>query len=140
MSAPAALMAWTGALGEVFDVLEAQRAAWNAGDLSAFMTGYEPLSPTFVTSKGVRRGYAQLAADYAARYADASAMGTLNFADLELRDIVPDLAALAIGRFILTPAKSAAGESAQEATGWFSLVLRRNAETGAWCIIHDHTS
>ena len=128
-------MAWTGALGEVFDVLEAQRAAWNAGDLSSFMTGYEPHTPTFVTPKGVRRGYAQLAADYQARYADRAAMGTLAFADLELRDIVPDLAVLAIGRFIVKPA----GESAQEATGWFTLVLRRN-ETGSWCIIHDHTS
>ena len=128
-------MAWTGALGEVFDVLEAQRAAWNAGDLNAFMTGYEPLSPTFITAKGVRRGYAQLAADYAARYTDSAAMGTLAFADLELRDLVPDLAVLAIGRFVLTPA----GEAAQEATGWFTLVLRRN-ETGSWCIIHDHTS
>ena len=142
-------MAWTGALAEVFAVLEAQRAAWNAGDLSTFMTGYEPHCPTFVSPKGVRRGYAQIAADYqeaaaararrtdgdGAEPAGGPALGTLSFSDLELRDIVPDLAALAIGRFHLVPAAAAS----EEATGWFSLVLRRN-ETGSWCIIHDHTS
>ena len=129
-------MSWSGALGEAHAVLEAQRQAWNAGNLAAFMTGYEQPGDdiTFVSPAGVRRGYAQLAADYAARYADKAAMGTLSFRDLELR-AVADTVVLAIGRFVLLPA----GEGAQEASGMFSLVLRR-AEAGPWRIVHDHTS
>ena len=128
-------MSWSGALGDAFAVLEAQRVAWNAGDLAAFMTGYEQPGAdiTFVSPAGVRRGYAQLAEDYAARYADRAAMGTLSFRDLELRAIA-DTVVLAIGRFALLPA----GEAAQEASGMFSLVLRRG--DAGWRIVHDHTS
>ena len=127
-------MAWSGALGEVHAVLEAQRVAWNAGDLAQFMQGYEQADDiTFVSPAGVRRGYAQLAADYATRYVDKAAMGALQFRDLELR-LVAKSVALAIGRFVLTPA----GEGAQQASGMFSLVLRRS-EAG-WRVVHDHTS
>ena len=128
-------MAWSGALADVHAVLEAQRVAWNAGNLARFMEGYEQPGAdiTFVSPAGVRRGYAQLAADYGARYADKAAMGTLDFRDLELR-LVCDTVALGFGRFVLMPA----GEGAQQASGMFSLVLRRG-EAG-WRIVHDHTS
>jgi ketosteroid isomerase-like protein len=127
-------MSWSGALGEAHAVLEAQRQAWCAGDLAAFMRGYEPSDDiTFVSPSGVRRGYAQLAADYAARYADKAAMGTLSFRDLELREVA-DTVVLAIGRFVLLPA----GEGATEASGMFSLVLRRG--NAGWKVVHDHTS
>jgi len=127
-------MAWTGALGEAFAVLEAQREAWSGGDMAAFLRGYEEAEDiTFVGAHGVRRGYAQLAKDYATRYATTAAMGLLAFRELELR-AVADSVVLAVGRFVLTPC----GEEAQEASGWFSLVLRRG-EAG-WRIVHDHTS
>jgi ketosteroid isomerase-like protein len=121
-----------GALADAFAVLEAQRGAWNNGDVALFMEGYEHADDiTFVSPAGVKRGYTTLMLSYATRYATREAMGTLSFKDVEMR-LVSDTVALAIGRFVVAPT---AGESS---TGAFSLVLRKS-DIG-WRIVHDHTS
>lgn len=113
-------------------VLDEQRAAWNRGDLEAFMTGYHR-RPDIVFTSGaqIRRGYDAALQSYATRYDSGDAkMGTLEFRDVEITGLGPD-AGLAMGRFVLT-------DTPQAGSGVFTLVFTR--EQGRWGIIHDHSS
>ena len=112
-------------------VLAAQQQAWNRGDIDAFLTGYWH-SPdlTFSGSNGISRGWDAVLARYKKNYPDRSAMGTLDFSNLEFRFLGPD-AALVLGHWHLKREKDEPG-------GVFSLVWQRFPE--GWRITHDHTS
>ncbi len=112
-------------------VLNAQQAAWNRGDVDAFLTGYWH-SPelTFSGSSGVSRGWDGVLARYKKNYPDREAMGQLEFSELEFRFLGRD-AALVLGRWHLKRDKGDIG-------GVFSLVWQRFPE--GWKIMHDHTS
>jgi uncharacterized protein (TIGR02246 family) len=112
-------------------VLTAQQEAWNRGDVDAFLTGYWH-SPdlTFSGSNGISRGWDAVLARYKKNYPDRSAMGTLDFSNLEFRFLGPD-AGLVLGHWHLKREKDELG-------GVFSLVWQRFPE--GWRIIHDHTS
>jgi uncharacterized protein (TIGR02246 family) len=112
-------------------VLNAQQAAWNRGDVDAFLVGYWH-SPelTFSGSGGVSRGWDGVMARYKKNYPDRAAMGQLDFSELEFRFLGPD-AALVLGHWHLKRDKGDIG-------GVFSLVWQRFSE--GWKIIHDHTS
>jgi uncharacterized protein (TIGR02246 family) len=112
-------------------VLNAQQAAWNRGDVDAFLAGYWH-SPelTFSGSNGVSRGWDGVMARYKKNYPDLAAMGQLDFWQLEFRFLGPD-AALVLGRWHLKRDKGDIG-------GVFSLVWQRFPE--GWKIVHDHTS
>ncbi len=112
-------------------VLEEQAAAWNRGDLEAFVAGYWKSDLlTFSGSGGVTRGWNGLLQRYQRTYPDRTAMGTLSFSDLEITLLAPD-AALVLGRWRLDREHDTPG-------GSFSLVMRRFAE--GWRVVHDHTS
>jgi len=119
---------------EVTDVLEAQQAAWNAGDVEAFMArGYQE-SPelTFLSGGDWTRGYAPVLARYRRNYVEGDRrMGRLAFADLEVEPLGRHHA-LARGRWALD---LGGGEGP---SGLFTLVLREI--DGRWRIVHDHTS
>ena len=112
-------------------VLNAQQAAWNRGDVDAFLVGYWR-SPelTFSGSNGVARGWEGILARYKKNYPDKAAMGQLDFSELEFRFLGPD-AALVLGRWHLKREKDELG-------GVFSLVWQRFPD--GWKIVHDHTS
>jgi uncharacterized protein (TIGR02246 family) len=111
--------------------LNAQQAAWNRGDVDAFLEGYWR-SPelTFSGSSGVERGWDGVQARYKKNYPDRVAMGQLDFSELEFRFLGPD-AALVLGHWHLKREKDEPG-------GVFTLVWQRFPE--GWKIIHDHTS
>jgi uncharacterized protein (TIGR02246 family) len=113
------------------DVLSAQQAAWNRGDVDAFLVGYWP-SPelTFSGSNGVSRGWDGVLARYKKSYPNHAAMGQLDFSDLEFRFLGPD-AALVLGQWHL---KRESGDIG----GVFTLVWQKFPD--GWKIIHDHTS
>jgi len=112
-------------------VLEAQQAAWNRGDLAAFVVGYwQSPELTFSGSEGVERGYDGVLSRYRKSYPDRAAMGRLDFSDLEFRFLGND-AALVLGHWHLQ-------RKTDELGGVFSLVWQRFGE--GWKIIHDHTS
>ena len=112
-------------------LMEAQQAAWNHGDIDAFMTAYwRSPDVTFSGTSGIVRGWDAVLARYKSSYADREAMGQLQFSGLEYRFLGPD-AALLLGHWHLTRAKGDVG-------GVFSLVWQRFPE--GWRIIHDHTS
>lgn len=112
-------------------VLDAQAAAWNRGDVDAFMQGYWKSEKTeFVGSTGVFHGWQAVLERYRKAYPDRQAMGHLTFSGLEVTMLGPD-AALVLGHWSLEREHDHPG-------GVFTLVFRRFPE--GWRIIHDHTS
>lgn len=116
---------------EIRALLDDQVAAWNRGDVEAFMQGYaKSPPPTFSGANGVLRGWDAVLERYRSRYPDRAAMGRLVFSALEITLLGPD-AALVLGHWQLERAQDRPG-------GVFTLVLRKLPE--GWRIIHDHTS
>lgn len=112
-------------------VLDAQVAAWNRGDVAAFMQGYWNSPETeFVGSNGIVRGWQPVLDRYRKAYPDRAAMGHLEFSDLEIQTLCPD-AALVVGHFHLQ-------REGDAPAGVFTLTFRRFPE--GWRIINDHTS
>ncbi len=111
--------------------LHDQQAAWNRGDVEAFMEGYWR-SPelSFSGSGGITRGFDGVRERYKTRYADRAAMGHLDFSELEFRFLGPN-AAMVLGHWHL---KREIGDVG----GVFTLVWQKFPE--GWKIIHDHTS
>jgi uncharacterized protein (TIGR02246 family) len=116
---------------EIRAVLTEQQAAWNRGDIPAFLEGYWN-SPelTFAGSDGIVRGYDGLLERYRKTYPDKARMGELEFAGLEIRSLGPD-SALVVGHWHLARTVGDAG-------GVFSLVFHKFPV--GWRIIHDRTS
>src|SRR5215470_6950688 len=112
-------------------VLNAQQAAWNRGDVDAFLVGYwQSPELTFSGSTGVSRGWDGVRDRYKKNYPDRAAMGELDFSELEFRFLGKD-AALVLGKWHLKREMGDIG-------GVFSLVWQKFPE--GWKIIHDHTS
>ncbi|HLH00409.1 MAG TPA: DUF4440 domain-containing protein [Bryobacteraceae bacterium] len=118
---------------QIRQVLDAQVAAWNNGDIPGFMEGYDKSESTTFVSTTITKGHAQVLASYLKRYPSRANMGTLQFTGLDTRMLGPDYAAV-IGRFHLDRAPAAGGE----ASGIFTLLFHKT-ENG-WKIILDHTS
>src|SRR5450755_2079111 len=102
-------------------VLDEQQAAWNRGDVDAFLQGYWN-SPdlSFAGTSGITRGWDGVLEHYKKSYADRAAMGQLDFSELEFRFLGPD-AALVLGHWHLKRDKRDVG-------GVFSLVWQRFPE------------
>lgn len=118
---------------EIERVLDVQAAAWNRGDLDAFMDGYWRSPDLIFTSGGaVQRGWQTTLDRYRASYGTSpETMGRLRFSDLEVHPLGPG-AAWALGRWGLEHADG------RTVGGVFSLVFREI--DGRWVIVHDHTS
>ena len=120
-----------GAEARIQALLDAQAAAWNRGDIEAFMSGYwKSDKTTFSGANGVFRGWQALLERYRRTYPDRAAMGTLTFSELEITPLAPG-AALVLGKWHLERTSGPVG-------GVFSLVFRKFPE--GWRIVHDHTS
>ena len=92
----------SGPEAEIRAVLTMQEAAWNRGDVAAFMEGYEKSAEiTFSGSASVTRGWQNVFERYKKRYSTAEAMGKLQFSEIEVRLVTPNVA-LVLGRFHLT--------------------------------------
>jgi len=112
-------------------VLEGQQAAWNAGDVDAFMEGYwRSENLRFASGGTVTRGWAETLHRYQVRYPDRAAMGVLSFDDLDIVLTAPD-AGVVFGHWSLAREADAPG-------GLFTLIFRKI--DGVWVVVHDHTS
>jgi uncharacterized protein (TIGR02246 family) len=114
-------------------VLELQQAAWNRGDVEAFMSGYEVSDSTTFVGATITRGYQQVLENYHRRYPSKEKMGRLTFSDIEVRLLGVEHASV-IGKFHLDRTVEAGGD----ASGIFTLVFRKTS--AGWKIILDHTS
>lgn len=112
-------------------VLDAQREAWNRGDIEGYMDGYaRSADVTFVSGDTITRGWQTVHDRYKKNYDSREKMGTLTFSDLETRILSGD-SAVTIGRWHLQ-------RTGDQPHGRFTLVFRRARE--GWRIVHDHTS
>ncbi len=112
-------------------VLDTQVAAWNRGDIEAFMQGYwKSEKMLFISGNNVSRGWQAAFDRYKKGYATKEKMGTLSFSELEI-EVLSKTSALVIGRFTLVRTKD-------KPTGMFTLVFRKIGKN--WRIIVDHTS
>lgn len=112
-------------------VLDAQRDAWNRGDVEGYMDGYARSADTvFVSGDNVTHGWQTVFDRYKKNYNSREKMGTLTFSDLEVTPIGNDTA-IVLGRWQLQRAND-------EPHGRFTLILRRTKQ--GWRIVHDHTS
>jgi len=112
-------------------VLEAQAAAWNRGDVEAYMDGYDRSPKTeFVGGDSITRGWQDVLDRYKQKYDTREKMGTLTFTDLEINMLSGD-AALVLGRWRLKRASD-------EPHGTFTLLFRKSK--AGWRIVHDHSS
>lgn len=113
-------------------VMDDQAAAWNRGDIDAFMSiGYwQSEKLTFVSGTKVTRGWQQTLDNYKKGYDSRAKMGILTFSDLEITLLGKD-AAVVLGSWSLKRETDAPG-------GKFTLTFRKFKE--GWRIIMDHTS
>jgi ketosteroid isomerase-like protein len=112
-------------------VLDAQRDAWNRGDIEGYMDGYARSPKTeFVGGDGISRGWQTVLDRYKKKYNSREKMGTLTFSEIEIT-LLSNNAALVLGRWRLKRAND-------EPHGTFTLLFRKTK--AGWRIVHDHTS
>ena len=93
-------------------VLDAQRDAWNKGDIEGFMDGYDRSDNTvFVSGDNVTRGWKTVLERYKKNYDTPEKMGQLTFSDLEVNMLSKDTAVV-IGKWHLNaPMTNLTGDS-----------------------------
>ncbi len=108
-------------------------AAWNRGDLDAFVSDYLPgPGTTYIGGPNrVIRGVEAIRASYAPRFAPGVVRDSLSFQALEVDVLAPGVVN-AIAFYVLSRGDSVV------ARGPTSLVMRR--VNGRWLIVHDHSS
>jgi len=112
-------------------VLDAQRDAWNRGDIEGYMDGYDRSPDTvFVSGDRINRGWQMVLDRYKKSYDSREKMGVLSFSDVEITMLSKDAAAV-LGRWRLKGAND-------EPHGTFTLLFRKTK--AGWKIVHDHTS
>ena len=118
---------------QIRQVLDAQVAAWNRGDLEGFMIGYHR-SPDlrFASNNSVFNGWQGAHDSYTKAFVDKAKMSALRFPELDVQMLSEDVA-MVFGRFI-----NGFRDGRPEKTGLFTLIMKRMAE--GWRIIHDHSS
>jgi uncharacterized protein (TIGR02246 family) len=129
----------TNEAAAIRQAMAAQQAAWNRGDVNAFMRTYKDAPDTTFVGSTVRKGYRAILESYRRHYATRAQMGRLSFSDIDVR-LLPGSGgevryAVVTGRFHLD--RSARGEIAQD-DGIYSLLWEKTA--AGWKIILDHTS
>jgi ketosteroid isomerase-like protein len=117
-------------LADIRAVLDAQAAAWNRGDIDAYMAGYAQSDETMFVGTDVTRGWTKVRDRYKAKYDSRAKMGTLVFSDLDLRPLGSD-DVVVTGAWKLT-------RDADTPHGRFTLIFHRRPE--GWRIVYDHSS
>jgi uncharacterized protein (TIGR02246 family) len=116
---------------EVRNLLAKQSAAWNRGDIDAFMVGYwENDSLMFIGKSGITYGYKNTLANYKKNYPDTTVMGKLTFTLIQVKQLSPEYFHVT-GKYYLT-------RTIGDASGHFTLMFRKR--NGKWVVISDHSS
>lgn len=118
---------------DVVKVLLTQQAAWNHGDIDAFVETYKNAPDTLMVTHQISHGFAGLVEEYRHDYPNKAAMGTLTFSELEARPLDANFA-IVVGKYHLERGKKEGGN----AEGVFSVVLEKTDR--GWKIVLDHTT
>jgi hypothetical protein len=118
-------------LTDIYQLMDLQEQAWNAGDIKTFMLPYE-LSDSllFVNKRGLRYGFEANLQAYLDGYPDREQMGTLTFENLNSRFLC-DTHVMVVGKWHLA-------RTAGDIEGYYTLIWA--FKNGKWFIIADHTS
>lgn len=117
---------------DILTMMNRSAAAWNRGDLDAFVSDYDSVqAATFIGGKGIVRGRTAIRAEYAPRFAAGGQRDSLSFENVEVDLLAPD-AANVIAYYRLMRGDSTTGR------GPTSLVMRKRGNS--WKITHDHSS
>ncbi|MBP7415700.1 MAG: DUF4440 domain-containing protein [Pyrinomonadaceae bacterium] len=113
-------------------IMDDQAAAWNRGDLDAFMSiGYWRSDKLkFVSGDRITYGWQQTLDNYKKTYATRDLMGKLDFSELEI-EVLSKNAAFVTGSWHLKREKD-------DPKGKFTLLFRKFKE--GWRIVVDHSS
>lgn len=114
-------------------VIESQQAAWNRGDVDAFMSGYDASDSTTFVGATITRGYRQVMENYHYRYPTKEKMGRLTFSGIEVTPLGAEYASV-LGKWHLDRLPEAGGDVG----GIFTLLFQKTPN--GWKIILDHTS
>jgi len=116
---------------QIRKILQEQTAAWNRGDIDAFMKGYwNNDSLLFVGKNGPTYGYSNTLNNYKKNYPNKDYMGQLQFTLLEVKPLSKQLW-MVLGKWELT-------RNAGNISGHYTLLFKKI--NGAWVIIVDHSS
>ena len=112
-------------------VLFDQQAAWNSGDIEAFMEGYWN-SPelSFIGKSGITKGWDETLLNYKKGYPNKDAMGQLTFEVKKLRALSESVCIMN-GKYTLQ-------RKTDQPSGYFTLIWEKI--DGRWLITSDHTS
>ena len=129
---PALAAAQNGAPAKaILKVMDDQAAAWNRGDLEAYMQGYWKSDKLkFVSGDRITYGWQATLDNYRKKYGTRGLMGTLTFTDVEITVLSHD-AAFVVGSWALMREKDAP-------RGKFTLLFRKLKY--GWRIVTDHSS
>ena len=112
-------------------ILAKQSAAWNQGNIEAFMKSYwENDSLMFIGKKGLTYGWTNTLNNYKKNYPDAAAMGQLIFTIIKVKPLSAQYEEV-IGKWHLTRKDG-------DLEGHFTLLFQKIK--GKWCIVMDHSS
>ena len=112
-------------------LLDEQTAAWNRGDLQAFMKGYwENDSLMFVGKSGVTYGWNNTLEKYKKGYPDTTAMGNLHFTIIKVQQLS--------AKYYHVTGKWYLQRSIGDLSGHYTLLFKKIL--GHWLIIADHSS
>ena len=115
----------------ISEVLAWQEAAWNRGDIAAFMEGYlKSDSLIFVGGTGPQYGWQNTYERYLRTYDSPEKMGQLKFSVLQM-SMLGKKHCRVLGKWHLT-------RSVGDVGGFFTLIFKRTKV--GWKIIADHTS
>lgn len=115
----------------ILKVLDDQNAAWNRGDIDAFMKGYwENDSLMFVGKSGVTYGWTNTLANYKKGYPDTAAMGKLIFTNIKVKKLSKKYYFI-VGKWYLK-------RSIGDVSGHYNLLMEKI--NGRWVIVADHSS
>ena len=116
---------------EIRQLLEKQNAAWNSGNIDAFMNGYwESDSLMFIGKSGVTYGWKNTLNNYKKNYPDTTAMGKLDFTLIDVRKLSSQYYHV-VGKWHL---KRTIGDL----SGHFTLLFKKIKDR--WVIIAGHSS
>ncbi len=113
------------------EIMNAQQAAWNFGDLNTFMKYYwKSDSLKFVGKRGLTYGWQSTLDNYVKSYPDKAAMGRLLFTNMAVEPL-NETNAYVIGKWELF-------RIADTLSGHYSLLWKKME--GKWVIVADHSS
>jgi ketosteroid isomerase-like protein len=115
---------------EIRAVMDRQVAAWNRGDIDAYMEGYVRSDQLeFVSDGKITRGWQTVRDRYHRKYDSREKMGTLAFSEIKVSSLNANTAVVQ-GRWSLR-------RKADQPHGSFVLIFRRTSS--GWRIVHDQT-